>query len=54
MPNKAWPGCNVNDPSARVLELFVGVQAVGVLLDVVHQDVYKRQKIRLNMPFFRK
>ena len=19
MPNKAWPGCNVNDPSARVL-----------------------------------
>ena len=19
MPNKTWPGCNVNDPSARVL-----------------------------------
>ena len=22
MPNKAWPGCNVNDPSARVLENY--------------------------------
>ena len=22
MPNKAWPGCNVNDPSARVLSNY--------------------------------
>ena len=22
MPNKTWPGCNVNDPSARVLSNY--------------------------------
>ena len=22
MPNKEWPGCNVNDPSARVLSNY--------------------------------
>ena len=22
MPNKAWPGCNVDDPSARVLSNY--------------------------------
>ena len=22
MPNREWPGCNVNDPSARVLSNY--------------------------------